>query len=58
MHENETNTRRLYNHDNGSQFFKDGINDRIVHDNKDAINPLLNGTKSAAHYPIKVGPDS
>jgi hypothetical protein len=54
--ENETNTRRLYDHDNGSKFFKDGINDLVVFGNRKAVNPSLNGTKSAAHYPMKVGP--
>jgi hypothetical protein len=54
--ENETNTRRLYNHDNGSGLSKDGINDYIVRGDKDAINPGLNGSKSAAHYRMTIGP--
>ncbi|MEN3333285.1 MAG: hypothetical protein V7641_2650 [Blastocatellia bacterium] len=54
--ENETNTRRLYNQDNGSQFFKDGINDYVVQGKQDAVNSRLNGTKSAAHYPLSIAP--
>jgi hypothetical protein len=45
--ENATNTRRLY----GSQdagTFKDGINDFLVHGNRDAVSPLHEGTKCAA----------
>jgi hypothetical protein len=54
--ENETNTRRLYDHDNGSRFFKDGVNDYVVGGNRDAINPLRNGTKAAAYYPMMLEP--
>ncbi|HMG36284.1 MAG TPA: glucosidase [Blastocatellia bacterium] len=54
--ENETNTERLYNHNDGSRYFKDGIADYIVHGNKDAINDMLTGTKSSAHYPMAIGP--
>ncbi|MEW6208638.1 MAG: glucosidase [Acidobacteriota bacterium] len=54
--ENETNTRRLYNHQNGSQYFKDGINDYIVGGRRDAVNPERVGTKAAAHYPVTLGP--
>ena len=54
--ENETNTRRLYNHENGSRYFKDGINDYIVSGRRDAVNPERVGTKAAAHYPITLGP--
>ncbi|HXG94455.1 MAG TPA: glucosidase [Blastocatellia bacterium] len=54
--ENETNTRRLYNYDNGSRYFKDGINDYIVHGNRDAINHQLTGTKAAAHYHFTLEP--
>ncbi len=54
--ENETNTRRLYNHENGSRYFKDGINDYIVNGRRDAVNAERVGTKAAAHYPITLGP--
>lgn len=54
--ENETNTRRLYDYDNGAHHAKDGINDYIVNDKKDAVNPAKTGTKAAAHYPLTLGP--
>ena len=50
--ENETNTRRLYNYENGTRHAKDGINDYIVHGAKDAVNSAKTGTKAAAHYPL------
>jgi hypothetical protein len=51
---NETNSRKLYNFDSPSDFFKDGINDYVVHGNTNAINPLEEGTKAAAKYDIIV----
>jgi hypothetical protein len=54
--ENETNNRRLYGAENESPYVKDGINDYVVHDTKDAVNPERVGTKAAAHYPLVVGP--
>jgi hypothetical protein len=53
--ENETNTRRLYNHENGARYAKDGINNYIVHGDAGAINPAREGTKAAAHYRLTVG---
>ena len=47
--ENETNIKRLYGAD-ASGFFKDGINDYIVHGDRSAVNPAMHGTKMAAHY--------
>jgi hypothetical protein len=54
--ENETNTRRLYNYENGTRHAKDGINDYVVHGVTDAVNPAKSGTKAAAHYPLTLGP--
>jgi len=54
--ENETNTRRLYNYENGTRHAKDAINDYVVHGVKDAVNPAKAGTKAAAHYPLTLGP--
>jgi len=51
--DNDTNTKRLYNYDDGKLFFKDGINDHIVHD-ADTINPKKTGTKACANYDITV----
>lgn len=52
--ENETNTRRLFQWDNGTTYAKDGINDYIVHGDKFAVNPNHEGTKAAAHYYLRV----
>jgi Glycosyl hydrolase family 63 C-terminal domain len=51
--DNETNTRRLYNYADGKQFYKDGINDHIVH-GADTINPKKTGTKASVNFDIKV----
>jgi hypothetical protein len=53
--DNETNVRRLYGAENGSQYFKDGINDYIVNGARGAVNPSLVGTKAAAHYRLTLG---
>ncbi len=50
---NDTNTKRLYNYDDGSQFYKDGINDYVVH-GADTLNPKRTGTKAAVNYDVKV----
>src|SRR6185437_6392050 len=50
-----TNTRRLYNYDDGKQFYKDGINDHLVH-GTNTINPKQTGTKASANYDITVPP--
>jgi len=51
--ENETNTKRLYNVD-GQGYFKDGINDYIVHGATSAVNPSQLGTKAAADYELEI----
>jgi hypothetical protein len=51
--DNETNTGRLYGCENSSQFYKDGINDYLVH-KTETINPKKTGTKAAANYDITV----
>jgi len=50
--ENETNTQRLFNFQNGSGYAKDGVNEYIVHGNQQAINPRQTGTKAAANYKL------
>jgi len=47
--ENETNVERLYGTPNGSHPVKDGINDYIVHGNRNAISAHMTGTKAAAY---------
>lgn len=51
--DNETNTRRLYNFSDDKQFYKDGINDYVVH-GTDTINPKKTGTKAAVNFDINV----
>ena len=52
--ENETNAERLYGLKNSSPFVKDSINDYIVDAKKDAVDPLMTGTKAAMHYILNV----
>jgi hypothetical protein len=52
--ENETNTQRIFSVRNRSPYVKDGINNYIVHGQKDAVNPEERGTKVAAHYRLTV----
>jgi hypothetical protein len=54
--ENETNTQRIFGVPNRSPYVKDGINNYIVHGQKDAVNPEQKGTKVAAHYCVTVKP--
>ncbi len=53
--ENETNNEKLFGGTNTSFYVKDGINDYIVHDLKEAVNPEKIGTKAAANYLLTVG---
>lgn len=47
--ENESNTIRLYQYDNGKKYFKDAFNDYVVDQMKKAVNPTGTGTKVAAY---------
>ena len=51
--DNETNTKRLYNYDDGKQFYKDGINDHIAN-GANTINPQKKGTKASINYDVNV----
>lgn len=51
--ENETNTKKLYNYDDGKKYFKDGINDFIVH-HLPTVNGTNTGTKVTIHYDVTV----
>ncbi|HEX9151756.1 MAG TPA: glucosidase, partial [Flavobacterium sp.] len=48
--DNETNFDRLYNSPNPTNYTKDGINDYIVNNDKEAINPNHIGTKASVKY--------
>ncbi|MBL8528077.1 MAG: glucosidase [Burkholderiales bacterium] len=52
--ENETNNKRLFGTENATPHVKDGINDCLVHQRQDAVNPARTGTKAVAHYPVAV----
>src|SRR6516225_4534150 len=54
--ENETNTQRLFGVPNRSPYVKDGINNAVVQDRSDAVNPNMEGTKAAPHYRLTVKP--
>jgi hypothetical protein len=54
--ENETNTQRLFGTRNAGRFVKDGINNIVIHGDRDAVNPARTGTKAAAHHQTSVGP--
>ena len=52
--ENETNTERLFNQPNRTPYVKDGINNAVVLNMKEAVNPEKTGTKAAAHYHVNI----
>ena len=52
--ENETNFERLSGVANASPYVKDGINNYIIHGQKDAVNPNQIGTKVAAHHVLTI----
>ncbi|MBX3329198.1 MAG: glucosidase [Nitrospira sp.] len=54
--ENETNTRRLYNDQDGAKYVKDSFHDYIVHNRVDAVNPEKIGSKAAAQYRLSLSP--
>ncbi len=56
--ENETNCEKLCNSQSASVYTKDGINDFVVHNDAEAVNPELNGTKAAVHYAMTIQPNS
>ncbi|MGQ0636197.1 MAG: MGH1-like glycoside hydrolase domain-containing protein [Planctomycetaceae bacterium] len=56
--ENETNMQRIFGVANRTPYVKDGINNYIVHGQKDAVNPEKRGTKVAAPFRLRVKPGS
>ncbi len=51
--DNETNTKRLYDYDDGKAFYKDGINNYIVN-GADTVNPKKTGTKASVNFDVNV----
>ncbi len=52
--ENETNNQRLFGSANASRYVKDAINEFVVHDRSEAVNPERSGTKLAAHHVLAI----
>lgn len=52
--DNETNVKRLYGVGESPEYFKDGINDYLIHGITSAINSNRTGTKAAANYKITI----
>ena len=50
--DNESNNKKLYNAENETGFFKDGINNYIVNGDLSAVNPEQKGTKASANYDL------
>ena len=55
--ENETNEERLWGVPNRLRFVKDSINEAVVCDSVDAVNPNKLGTKASAHYRFVIPPN-
>jgi hypothetical protein len=53
--ENETNNERIFGTPNTGPYVKDGMNNYIVHGEKQAVNPDNVGTKVSAHYILNFG---
>jgi len=51
--DNETNTNRLYNYNDGKEFYKDGINDYLIY-GANTINLKNTGTKAAVNYDVTI----
>ena len=54
--ENETNSRRLYDDEEGPRYSKDGFHDYVVNGQKAAVNPDQVGSKAAAQYTLTLPP--
>jgi hypothetical protein len=52
--ENENNNKRLFGGTNLTPYVKDGINDYIVNNAEDAVNPAQVGTKTSANYQFTI----
>ncbi len=47
---NETNHEKVYGHEPTEGYWKDGINNYVVNEDINAVNPKLEGTKAALRY--------
>jgi hypothetical protein len=54
--ENETNSMRLWEQPNDTIYVKDAFHEHLIGGRKEAVNPELAGTKSAAHLRFEIPP--
>jgi hypothetical protein len=54
--ENETNQERIFGVPNPSPYVKDSIDEYVVHNRNEAVNPKRIGTKASVHYILEVEP--
>jgi len=52
--ENETNHEKLFGSPTTSKFTKDGFHRYVIGKESEAVNPAQTGTKSAAHYSMRI----
>ena len=50
--ENDTNSQKVFNFDDGAKYVKDSINDYVVNGQKERVNPNKIGTKFSPHYQL------
>jgi hypothetical protein len=53
--DNQTNNPKLYNYQDGKKYYKDGINDYLIHQSH-SINPDRGGTKASINIPCSIDP--
>ncbi len=53
--ENLSNTKRLFNYDNGEPYTKDAFHRYLIEGDKSAVNPEENGTKACGLYSLELG---
>jgi hypothetical protein len=54
--DNETNMERLFQQKSRTPYVKDAFHRYVVGGERDAVNPAMKGTKSAAHYAAEIAP--
>ncbi|ELS01659.1 Mannosyl oligosaccharide glucosidase [Xenococcus sp. PCC 7305] len=52
--DNETNYQAIFGYDNGNKYVKDGINNYVINQEQDAVNPEQTGTKFSPHYILNI----
>jgi hypothetical protein len=52
--DNETNVRRLYEQNEVAGYFKDALDEYVVHGSQSAVNPNLTGTKVGVLHKLKI----